>query len=194
MPATKRVLRLVGGHADGVYQGFRGRELSLVTRSIAATWRAYSSRLIISAAPSAMATASALSCPSLTAESRPAKKPARRVGGDGTKKETLYFVRVRRLPKQMTMTLKDLEQEIRKYVDNRGLHFQLGFNGSELGDYDSCTWLDEADKEKALSEESVWTIEIFGRVLGESLYLAASSLPTLVQMLAQYELRPESQR
>ena len=67
----------------------------------------------------------------------------------------------------------------------------LGLNNSEDGDYEDHLWLDDVDREKAVSEESIWSIELFGQLLRTPLYLAASSLPTLVQMLAQYELQRE---
>lgn len=111
-------------------------------------------------------------------------------GGNGTKRDVRAPVKVRPLPKQKRLTVNDLEHLIHHHVEKHGLHFRLGLNESEDGDYDGYVWLSDADKEKALSEGSIWTIYIFGRLLEPALCLAASSLSTLLQMLAQYEFQP----
>lgn len=113
-----------------------------------------------------------------------------RCRGDGTKRHDLTPVQIRSLPRQKNSSLKELEQEIQRLAGDHDLHFRLGFNEDEDAHYDDHIWLDDAERDKAISEDSVWTIEIFGDRLRASFCLAASSLPTLMQMVAQYELQP----
>ena len=109
-------------------------------------------------------------------------------GGDGTQRDRLQLVMVRRLPKQKSMSLKDLKQEIRELAHDPGLGFTIGFNDQGYGSdgYDH-TWLSDDDRQKALKERSVWRLEISGKRLKKSALL---SPPVLIQMLAQYELKP----
>lgn len=117
------------------------------------------------------------------------EETCRRCGGDGTRRDALRLAKVRPLPKQKSMTLTQLEEEVRKLVHGRELHFTLGFNESEDGfsRYSAHEWFSEADKEKALKEENVWTLEIFGKDIENYLQLASSSLSVLMQMLARYD-------
>jgi len=95
------------------------------------------------------------------------------------------------------MTLEQLEEKIRNLLPDRPFAFSLGFNDYDLADgmykYHGYEWLSPEDKEKALQADGVWSLAIHGTDL-DSLTIAASSVPLLMQMLGQYEFLSEATR
>jgi hypothetical protein len=55
--------------------------------------------------------------------------------------------------------------------------------------YANHEWFSDEDKEKAIREESIWSVEICGEDLKDSLLLASSSLPVLMQMLDGFVIK-----
>jgi hypothetical protein len=88
----------------------------------------------------------------------------KRCGGDGNKRDVLHAVKVRKLPKQKTVTLQEFDEEVRRWAHGRKLVFKVAFNDEDWdhSDYGGYVWLSPQDKEKAIDEGSVWTLEIFG--------------------------------
>jgi hypothetical protein len=117
------------------------------------------------------------------------EKNCPRCGGDGTEPGRLQPVKVRRLGKQQkSMTVKQLEEEILKWTNDRDIGCSLDFT-RHLEEPSSYEWLSPEDAEKA-NDCGAWTLNMHGGDIVPSLSLAASSLPLLVQMFAQYELQP----
>jgi hypothetical protein len=122
-------------------------------------------------------------------------------GGDGNNFATELLVRSRQMrKKKSSLSLEAFEQTIRTLIHGRMLSFQLGYNDFEHGyfdpyGYEGYDWHSDGEKEKALREQSVWQIQIYGRDAGEGIRLAASSLAALMQMVDQLEFqRPSDQR
>jgi hypothetical protein len=97
-------------------------------------------------------------------------------------------VKVRKLPKQKSMTMAEFEQEVQKWTAGRDISFSLDFKPEHMDEWD-YEWLSPEDEEKA-DASGAWTLGVFGHDIEPGISLAASSLLVLLQMFAQYELQP----